>query len=376
MPKKEWAKSAREAQYYKMLQMSAQELRVYLEDMLHENPVLEVEDSCRHKKDDETGRKLEWLETADAQNKPYYEADAGEPDDPVSNYGAVEEDLGFYLEAQLRMLDLPKEQKQAAQYVIENLDDNGYLQETEEEMARCTGVSARVMQEALEIVRSLDPAGVGAKDLQDCLYLQLRRRGETEASLPIQIVKHHLAAMAERNTALIAGSLQAEGAQVREACSVIRSLNPRPGAEFSKRENLPYLHPDVFVVKFPGHFEILTNDYFFPGLSISEDYRHMLKTTGDPEVKEYLSARLRQAQWLIRGMERRRHILLACVKEIVSVQSLFFRNGPGHLVPFPLRDAALRIKISEREMGRVVRDKYLQCSSGVFPFGYFFPRPH
>jgi RNA polymerase sigma-54 factor len=377
-PKKEWAKSAREAQYHKMLQMGAQELRIYLENMLHENPVLEVEDSYHQKEDDETELKLEWLETADAQNRPYYESDAGESGDPMSNYGAVEEEqnLGFYLDAQLRLLDLPQELKRAAQYVIENLDDNGYLQETEQEMARCLGVSGQLMGEALEMVRSLEPAGVGARNLQDCLCLQLLRREEMADSLPVQIVKEYLAAMAERNTALIARHLNAEETKVREACRMIRSLNPRPGAEFCKRQNLLYLNPDVFVVKFPGHFELLTNDYYFPVLCISDEYRHMLKTTEDPEVKAYLSARLREAQWVIQGVERRRNTLLACTQEIVSVQSLFFQEGPGHLVPFPLRDAALRIKLSEQEMEQVVRDKYLQCSSGVYPFGYFFPRPH
>ncbi len=378
LQKRENAISARDAQYHKMLQMGAQELRAYLENMLHENPVLEIEESYHQKEEDETKLKLEWLETVDAQNKAYYESDTGESGDPMSNYGTVqeEENLGFYLDAQLRLLDLPKPMKKAAQYVIENLDDNGYLQESEEEMAKCLGVPLHVISEALDIVRSFEPAGVGARDLQDCLCLQLLRRDETETSLTIQIVKEHLAAVAERNTALIARCLDVKEAEVQKACQMIRSLNPRPGTEFSKRQNLLYLNPDVFVVKFPGHFEILTNDYFFPVLRISDEYRHMLKTTEDPEVKEYLSVRLRQAQWVIQGMERRKNALLVCAREVVSVQSLFFQEGPGHLVPFPLRDAALRLSLSEEEMEQVIRDKYLQCSSGVYPLGYFFPHPH
>ncbi|MBQ1351169.1 MAG: RNA polymerase sigma-54 factor [Oscillospiraceae bacterium] len=368
--------SAREAQYRWMLQMGAQELRAYLENMLHENPMLELEESGQQQEEDETKRKLEWLETADAQNKPYYEWDAGESGDPMSNYGAVreEENLAFYLEAQLRMLDLPDQVKRMARYLIGNLDDNGYLQESPAELAQDLNVSQKTVEKALHVVRSLEPAGVGASDLQDCLRLQLVRRGEKESSLAVQIVINYLAAVAERNMPFLIRHFNAGEEEVEEACQKIRSLNPRPGAEFSKRQNLAYLDPDVFVVKFPGHFEILTNEYFFPVLRISEEYRNLLRQTDDKEARDYLAARMRQAQWVILGMERRRAALLACTQAILTVQTQFFQKGPGNLVPFALQEAAARLSISKEEMEQTVRDKYLQCSSGVYPFSYFFPR--
>ena len=374
-PAQENIEGLQEDQCLKVLQMGAQELSDYLENILHENPVLEIEDVSHHTEHDETKLKLEWLETVDAQNKPYYESDAGESTDPMSNYGTVqeEENLMFYLSAQLRLLNLTQTQKQAAQYVVENLDDSGYLRETPREMAACIGLPVSDLQAAVELVRSLEPAGVGAKNLQDCLCLQLFRRGETEDALTVRIVKNHLAAVAERNTAQIARSLQVEEMAVQAACQTIRQLNPRPGAEFSKRQTLIYLNPDVFVVKFPGHFELLTNEYDFPALGISETYHQMLRTTEDPEVREYLSVRMQQAQAVIRGVEQRRNLLLACTQEIVSVQSRFFQEGIGHLVSFPLEEAAQRMGIAENLMELLVHDKYLQCSSGVFPLGYFFP---
>ena len=370
------ARSAREAQYRKMLQMGTQELRAYLENMLHENPVLELEESGQQREKDETKRKLEWLETVDAQNKPYYESDTGESDDPMSNYGAVreEESLEFYLEAQLRMLDVPDPVKQAARYIIGNLDDNGYLRETAAEMARELNAPGELMEQALTVVRSLEPAGVGAADLQDCLRLQLLRREETEDSLVVQIVTDYLATVAERNVPFLIHRLQAEEGAVEEACQKIRALNPRPGAEFSKRQNLIYINPDVFAVKFPGHFEWFTNEYFFPVLRISQEYRDLLRRTEDQEARDYLAERMRQAQWVILGMERRKSALLACTQVILEAQSLFFREGPGHLVPFSLAEGAARLGVSAEEMEQTIRDKYLQCSSGVYPLGYFFPR--
>ena len=161
---------------------------------------------------------------------------------------------------------------------------------------------------------------------------------------------------------------------MRTACDLIRTLNPRPGGGFAARENLVYINPDLFVVNFPDHFELLTNDYFFPDLNISGYYCRMLKSTEDNEVKDYLMGKVRQAKWVVHSIEQRRSTLLRCAECILELQEEFFRRGPGHLKPMCLADIAQKVGVHESTVSRTVRDKYLQCASGVYPLSYFFSR--
>jgi RNA polymerase sigma-54 factor len=161
---------------------------------------------------------------------------------------------------------------------------------------------------------------------------------------------------------------------VREAYEVIRSLCPKPGSGFSARETPVYITPDIIVVSFSDHFELLTNDYYFPSLSISGYYRSLMKESADDEVKAYLTDKIRQAKWVMKSIEQRRSTLMGCAQSIVELQEAFFRKGPGHLVPMTLADVAGKLGIHESTVSRAVKDKYIQCSMGVYPMGYFFSR--
>ena len=230
-----------------------------------------------------------------------------------------------------------------------------------------------VVEQALAVVQSLEPAGVGARNLSECLVLQLQRRHE-DSGLAIAIARDHLEALSKNRYGLIAKALGVTQEEVYAACEVIRSLNPRPGSGFAARENLTYINPDIFVVNFPDHFEILTNDYFFPSLNVSSYYCRMLKDSEDSEVKEYLMGKVRQAKWVVRSIEQRRSTLLQCAEHILELQEDFFRHGPGHLKPMSLADIAQRVGVHESTVSRTVKDKYIQCASGVYPLSYFFSR--
>ena len=128
------------------------------------------------------------------------------------------------------------------------------------------------------------------------------------------------------------------------------------------------------MVNFPDHFEILTNDYFFPSLNVSSYYCRMLKDSEDSEVKDYLMGKVRQAKWVVRSIEQRRSTLLQCAEHILELQEDFFRHGPGHLRPMSLADIAQRVGVHESTVSRTVKDKYIQCASGVYPLSYFFSR--
>ena len=190
----------------------------------------------------------------------------------------------------------------------------------------------------------------------------------------MRIVDSQLDALSKSRYGLIARELKATPEEVRASCELIRTLNPRPGTGFAARENLTYINPDIIVVSFPDHFELLTNDYYFPTLGISGYYTRLLKESDDQQVKDYLTGKVKQAKWMVHAIEQRRSTLMSCASCILDLQEAFFRQGPGHLVPMSLADVAGRIGVHESTVSRAVKDKYIQCSMGVYPLSYFFSR--
>ena len=364
-------------QSMEILQMGSQELLEYIEEAVQENPVLEPEEN--YDKQDEFSilrRKLEWLESTDPQNRYYHQQDTEEEDNPLKNYGTVEdedENLYYYVLSQLRVLELDPQVMEAGVFLVESLNQNGWLDEPLEDLAADCGQPMTVMERALSAIQSLEPAGVGARNLAECLKLQLVRRTPVD-QLAVRIVEDYLDALSKSRYGLIARELKVGTEEVRASCDRIRALNPRPGTGFAARENLTYINPDIIVVSFPDHFELLSNDYYFPTLHISGYYSRLMKESDDAQVKDYLTDKMRQAKWMVKAIEQRRSTLMACAECILERQETFFRKGPGHLVPLSLADVAQRIGVHESTVSRAVKDKYIQCSMGVYPLSYFFSR--
>ena len=364
-------------QSMEILQMGSQELLEYIEEAVQENPVLEPEEN--YDKQDEFSvlrRKLEWLESTDPQNRYYHQQDTEEEDSPLKNYGTVEdedENLYYYVLSQLRVLELEPQVMDAGVFLVESLNQNGWLDEPLEGLAAGCGCSLAVMEQALAAVQSLEPAGVGARTLSECLKLQLVRRAPVD-ELAVRIVENYLDALSKSRYGLIARELKVTAEEVRASCDRIRALNPRPGTGFAARENLTYINPDIIVVSFPDHFELLSNDYYFPTLHISGYYTRLMKESDDGQVRDYLTDKMRQAKWMVKAIEQRRSTLMACAECILELQEAFFHKGPGHLVPLSLADVAGRIGVHESTVSRAVKDKYIQCSMGVYPLSYFFSR--
>ena len=364
-------------QSMEILQMGSQELLEYIEEAVQENPVLEPQEN--YDKQDEFSvlrRKLEWLESTDPQNRYYHQQDTEEEDNPLKNYGTVEdedENLYYYVLSQLRVLELDPQVMEAGVFLVESLNQNGWLDEPLEDLAADCGQPLTVMERALSAIQSLEPAGVGARNLAECLKLQLVRRTPVD-QLAVRIVEDYLDALSKSRYGLIARELKVGTEEVRASCDRIRALNPRPGTGFAARENLTYINPDIIVVSFPDHFELLSNDYYFPTLHISGYYSRLMKESDDAQVKDYLTDKMRQAKWMVKAIEQRRSTLMACAECILERQETFFRKGPGHLVPLSLADVAGRIGVHESTVSRAVKDKYIQCSMGVYPLSYFFSR--
>lgn len=365
-------------QAMEILQMGSQELLEYIQEVLQENPVLEAEETRHSQENPEDAllrRKLEWLESTDVQNRWYHREDARDLTDTVAGASGAdpgEESLYYYLRAQISFEELPGELAAAVECVLQSLNANGWLDEPESDLALHAGVPEEIVRRAVERVQALEPAGVAARSLSECIAIQLVRRGET--GLPLTIARSYLEEMGRDHYNRIARETGASREEIQEACKVIRSLNPRPGAGFAPREVLGYITPDLVVVSFEDHFEILANDYYYPTLKVSSYYHDLMKSTDEAQVKDYLTGKLRQAKWVVRSVEQRRSTLMRCADCIVERQEDFFRRGPGHLRPMTLADVAQVLEVHESTVSRAVKDKYLQCAHGVFPLGYFFSR--
>ena len=365
-------------QAMEILQMGSQELLEYIQEAVQENPVLETEDARQPQERPEDAllrRKLEWLASTDVQNRWYHQEDAQDLSDlamGASGADPGEESLYYYLRSQVRFEELSEPMARAVECVLESLNSSGWLDEPDADLAAHAGVDGDTVARAVEVVQGLEPAGVAARTLSECLTLQLERRGER--GLPLTIAKSYLEAMSRDRYNLIARETGASREEIQDACKVIRALNPRPGAGFAPREALGYITPDLVVVSFEDHFEILANDYFFPTLKVSSYYHQLMRSTDEAQVRDYLTGKLRQARWVVRSVEQRRSTLLSCANCIVDRQEAFFRHGPGHLRPMTLADVAAVLDVHESTVSRAVKDKYLQCAHGVFPLGYFFTR--
>lgn len=367
--------SQRMVQSMEILQLSAQELEEYIEKLSMENPVIEIPEPGereRSERQEELQRKLDWLESTDRQNRVYYQQDraADNMRDNWQDNTQKEELLEDYLFSQLAFQHFDDREKKILEFLILSLDQKGYFTETLTTVTDHFGVPLEEAERLLKVVQSLDPAGVGARTLRECLLLQLERSGR-EKELVAEIVDRFLPEVAKNHLREIAKKLKVSVQEVQEACVKLRELNPKPGNSFASREQLRYISPDAVVVKLEGQFEILINEYQYPQFSVSEYYQNMLRTTADAEAKKYLQEKIQQANWVADCIAQRSSTLSRVMKEIVTIQEDFFRLGPGHKRPMRLADLSERLNLHESTISRAMKGKYLQCSFGVFPLNYF-----
>ena len=229
------------------------------------------------------------------------------------------------------------------------------------------------LRRSIARLQTLEPAGVGAADLSQCLYLQLQRIGDDGPAT--QIVLHHLEALARNRYHQIAQTLHISQEEVRRAQQRIRQLDPRPGRQFSPPEPAPMVYPDVFVVEQEGEFVCDDHRRPAPMLHLNRYYQDLYRQTDDPEVKKYLAEKLVQAENVLFALRQRESTMLRCARFVTAGQQAFFRDGPRALRPMYMTEAAQALDVHLSTVSRAVKDKYLQCRQGVFPLSYFFSAP-
>lgn len=358
-----------------ILQMTAQELNEYANELMLENPVVDLAEPEADTRKSIDADRMEYS----SYEERYYLRQRQNNDDEYDfrdswNINTDDgETLQEYLWSQLIRENFTEKEMDILKFMLECLDTKGYLTEETAEISRFFGVSEAEVEEYVVVLQSLEPAGICARNLQECLKLQLKRNGQLTEALE-QIIDECLEMIAGNKLPYISKAYDIPMDEVVEYCRLIRALDPKPGIGFSDRERLHYIIPDVVVVKFEEYFDIMLNQSICPKIEVNSFYRSMMKDKEAKEVKEYLGKKIQQAEWVQQCIVQRNHTLLNVSNAIVKYQIDFFEKGVNYLKPLRLIDIAGELDIHESTVSRAVSNKYLQCSWGVFPLNFFFSR--
>jgi RNA polymerase sigma-54 factor len=272
---------------------------------------------------------------------------------------------------QVRESSVPKENWPIAEMIIGNIDDYGYFKATVEELAASTGLPAEKILEVLKSIQTFDPAGVGARDLRECLMLQLERTGQQE-SLEYRIVRDFMEALGKRRIPEIARGTSCEVDEVQDALENIARLEPRPGRAFLP-DNDQYVLPEVFVQRSGDEFVVTTNNEHIPHLRISNTYKDLMSQgQNSSEVRNYIREKIRAGKFLIKSLHQRQQTILNIAKEIVKRQREFMEKGVAFLKPLTMVQVAEVVGVHETTVSRAVSGKYIDTPQGIFEMKYFF----
>lgn len=357
-----------------ILQFSATDLMQFVQEQLQENPVLETQEAAdpeeeKWEKEDET--EIEWedylRQWGTGEESPLTRESGSQWVEYLSEDAPT---LEQYLREQL--LDLPRQTQEIepiVEDVIGNLDENGYLETSVEEMSGRLDVASSTVEQALQIVQSLEPAGVGARDLKECLQLQLADDPYADP-LAEDVIAYYMDDLAARRFQKMASALNVSIEEIQTVADFIQTLDPRPGNCFhpSKAE---YITPDVTVEEVEGEYVVLVNDRVMPRLGINQDYENLLRHS-DPQARDFVHKRRDAALWLVKNIEQRRVTLYRVTKAIVEAQKPFLQKGIDYLKPMTLKDIAERVELHESTVSRAVNQKYVQLPGGLYELREFF----
>jgi len=377
-------------QAIKLLPLTTLELAEVLEQEVTENPLLEEvptqetlsADEIAQQEQQEEERREDPLADIDVEKffEDYFDdADRRQtrsaPDTselpPLENTLSAPPDLYDHLLWQLHMAVSDELTIEIGEAIIHNVDEDGLLRASLEEVANLGPFALAEVERTLELIQGFDPAGVAARDLGECLRLQLKRL-DLEGSSADVMVRDHMKQLQAHQFAEIGRQMELSTEEVAHSVEVIKHLDPKPGLRYSP-ERSNYITPDVVVVKEGDEYRVVLNDDGLPRLRISPTYKRMLEEkNGSEETRSYVKDKLRSALWLLKSVDQRQRTIYKVAESIVRNQRGFLDNGIAHLRPLVLRDVATDIGMHESTVSRVVANKYMHTPRGVFELRFFF----
>lgn len=379
-------------QAIQILQFNTQELEAYVEDQLLANPILEKSEKQENADQAEEGEaggsseeafeghqdsEIDWAEhfrekEYDDISYQQWQYNSEKSEYSYEQFVSSDITLTDHLMFQLQLTSMKPGCKRVAKYLIEALDENGYLTVTLEEAASLFGIDTDKVLEALKIIQGFDPVGVGARNLVECLLIQMAYYGDNTAETR-EIIENHLEDIAANRLANIAKSVGISVKEAQEISDVIKTLEPKPGRQFGSASENRYIIPDVTVEKIDGEYLVTVNDTTAPRLNISPYYQKILmEADKESNISRFLTGRLNSALWLIKSIEQRRQTIYNVVNAVVKYQEEFFELGQKHLKTLTLKQIADELGIHESTVSRSISGKYMQTPRGMYEIKYFF----
>jgi len=377
-------------QAIKLLQLSRMEMMDLVRQEQEENPVLEelaapsveaepletnyetlrTPSEAKETREDDEMPSLDWRTGRFSSDSKKIDDEEDRP--TFENFLTKKATLYDHLLWQIRLSNFDEEECMMATVIIGNLNEDGMLQGSLEEIAAQTGLDLSRMEKVIEKVQGLDPPGVAARGLKECLLLQARQIYPDDA-LVQRIIRDHLDHLGKKNYQLIAKELAISLEEVVRASRLICELDPKPGRAYSD-ETIPYIIPDVYIYKIGEEYVVVLNEDGMPKLRINPFYRDILRErtpfTGD--AKEYINEKIRSALWLIKSIHQRQRTIYRVTKSIVRFQHEFLDKGVAYLKPMVLKDVAMDVEMHESTISRVTSNKYVHTPQGIFELKYFF----
>lgn len=337
-------------------------------DIVQNTPEVKIEEDLSRQDQD-----IDWETYLSEYNTGWAETPIDNKDIPVfENINASKTNLHSHLLWQLGLSNLTSSQQEIGYEIIGNIDDDGYLKATIEELSQMTGYDHDEIINTLSIIQNFDPTGVGARDTRECLLIQARFQNLADTVVD-KIILHHLENLENKRYDKIAKSLSVPLEDILSAVSIISNFEPKPGRLYNDDETI-YVSPDIYVFKVGDDYEIVLNEDGMPKLKINNYYKEILsnKNSLEKNTKEYIHEKLKSAAWLIKSIHQRQRTIYKVTESIVQFQRKFFEKGVTHLKPLVLRDVAEHIQMHESTISRVTTNKYVHTPQGVFELKYFF----
>ena len=361
-----------------ILQLNTLELRNLIQEQLVENPLLETYGEDQDNQEVSLEKEQE-KEEFDIDLQEYFSdrSDLGyqsEPKEtiPFENFITKSTSMEEYLEEQIKYFNLSDEDFALAQLIIGNLDERGYCNFITAEIAQQLEISEQKVEEIIGLIQRLEPPGIGARNLQECLIIQLRKKGLLTPILH-EIITNYLDDLGQGRYVKVATNLEKTVREIQQLVDLLKTLNPKPGASFGSNQEVKFIVPDIIVKKIDEEYIILVNDISIPRLTINALYKGIMSNEkADKITKTFVERKFHGALWLIKSIEQRRLTLYRIASALVSLQRDFLDKGDKYLAPLSLKDVALEIGVHESTVSRAIANKYIQTPRGLFEMKYFF----
>lgn len=348
-----------------ILNMSTHDLEEVISKEREENPVIEVD------KND----KIDWEKYIDNMNNRTYNTASSvnydNEDYNIENMIKYNINLYEYLKNQINYFDLNKKDKQIVEYIIDSIDEHGYFKSDIEEVSNRLNTNKENVIKNLKVVQTLEPSGIGARNIEECLMIQLKEKNIQNYILE-NVVENDLKLLADKKYKEVCKKHKINMEKCIEIVNIIKMLDPKPGNKYTYSKN-NYITPDVIVEKIGKEYEVYLNEKNTAHIKINKFYEEILKNSKDDEnAKQYIKEKLNSAFNLVKNIESRKNTILRISKEIVKYQYEFFENGNKYLKQLILKDIAQNLEIHESTVSRGVNGKYMLTPHGMFELKYFF----